>query len=156
MAVGGTSLVVTSQGVYTSETAWSGSGGGISVEFAEPSYQVGIPGASSSGRNVPDVAFAADPNRGYSWFFNGGWNGPIGGTSWASPIYCALQTEINQRQNSKAGFVNPRIYTAFTTYGYTAFHDITSGSNGKFSAHSGFDNVTGIGSAQGYFLSGVE
>ncbi|MEO6991854.1 MAG: protease pro-enzyme activation domain-containing protein [Candidatus Baltobacteraceae bacterium] len=156
VAVGGTTLSVTSTGGYVSETAWSGSGGGISVEFAEPTYQVGVAGASSNGRNVPDVAFAADPNSGDSFYFAGAWAGPIGGTSWASPIYSALQTEINQRQSNRSGYVDPRIYAAFANNGYNAFHDITSGSNGAYSAHTGFDNVTGIGSAKGYFLSGTE
>jgi kumamolisin len=156
VAVGGTSLTVNSNGNYVSETAWSGSGGGVSIEFAEPSYQVGVVGASSSGRNVPDVAAVADPNTGDAFYFAGAWSGPIGGTSWSCPIWSALQTEINQRQNGRAGLVNTRIYTAFKNNGYNAFHDITSGSNGAFSAHTGFDNVTGIGTPMGYFLSGVE
>ncbi len=156
MAIGGTSLTVTSSGAYSSETAWSGSGGGVSTVFAEPTYQQGVSGASSSGRNVPDVAFVADPNTGDSLYFAGGWAGPIGGTSWASPIFSALQTEINQRQNSRNGFVNTRVYNVFKASGYADFHDITSGSNGAYSAHSGFDNVTGIGSARGFALSGAE
>jgi kumamolisin len=156
VAIGGTSLTVTSSGGYTSESAWNGSGGGVSTQWAEPSYQSGVAGASTSGRNVPDVAFDANPSTGYSWFFNGAWSGPIGGTSLACPIYSALQTEINQRQNSRNGFVNTRIYNVFKASGYADFHDVTSGSNGAFSAHSGFDNVTGIGSAEGWNLAGAE
>lgn len=156
VAVGGTNLQVTSSGGYASETGWSGSGGGVSTIFAQPSYQQGISGASTAGRNVPDVAFDADPASGYSFRFNGAWSGPIGGTSLACPIFSALQTEINQRQNSRNGFVNARIYNAFKANGYSVFHDITSGSNGTFSAHSGYDNVTGIGSADGWLLAGVE
>ncbi len=160
VAVGGTTIHVTSTGTYSSETAWSGSGGGVSTQFAEPAYQVGVAGASTSGRNVPDIAFPADPNTGTAFYFGSGgaspkWQGPLGGTSWACPIYSALQTEINQRQNARAGFVDPRIYSAFASNGYNAFHDITSGSNGAFAAHAGFDNVTGIGSPKGYFLSGT-
>lgn len=155
VAVGGTTLTVTSTGAYSSEVAWDDSGGGTSTVFAEPSYQDGI-AKSTSGRNVPDLAYTADPNSGDSLYFDGSWDGPIGGTSWASPIFCAVQTEINQRDGARAGFVNPRIYAAYTKYGYTVFHDITSGSNGSFSAAPGYDEVTGIGSTQSYAFSGVE
>lgn len=156
MAIGGTNLQVTSSGAWSSETAWSGGGGGVSTVFAEPSYQQGVGGASTSGRNVPDIAFVGDPNSGDSLFFGGAWKGPIGGTSWSSPIFSALQTEINQKQNSRNGFVNPRIMNVFKTNAANAFHDIVSGSNGAYSAHAGFDNTTGVGSAKGYFLSTVE
>lgn len=160
VALGGTNIKVTSTGAYASETGWTGSGGGVSTQWAQPSYQSGVAGASTAGRNVPDIAFPADPATGTAFYFGSGgpsanWNGPLGGTSWASPIYAALQTEINQRQGTRGGFVNSRIYKAFSSNGYNAYHDVTSGSNGAFSAHAGFDNVTGIGSPKGYFLSGV-
>ena len=156
MAIGGTSLSVTSTGAYSSESGWSGSGGGTSTVFAEPAYQQGVPGAPTSGRNNPDISFAADPNTGVSLRFNGAWAGPIGGTSWSSPAFCALQTEINQKQSSRNGFVNPRIYNVFKSTGYADFHDITSGSNGAYNAGSGYDLVTGIGSARGWSLAGAE
>jgi hypothetical protein len=160
VALGGTNIKVTSSGAYSSETGWTGSGGGVSTQWAQPSYQSGVTGANTAGRNVPDIAFPADPATGTAFYFGSGgpsanWNGPLGGTSWACPIYAALQTEINQRQGARAGFVNPRIYKAFSTNGYNTFHDVTSGSNGAFSARVGFDDVTGIGSPKGYSLSGV-
>ncbi len=77
----------------------------------------------------------------------GEWQGPIGGTSWSSPIFCALQTEIDQRRNTRFGYVNPLIYSAFLKNGgYALFHDITIGSNGDYNAGPGYDLVTGIGS----------
>jgi kumamolisin len=69
---------------------------------------------------------------------NGAWSGPIGGTSLSCPIFSALQTDINPKQKSRNGFVNTRICNVFTATGYADFHDVTSGSNGAFSAHSGF------------------
>ena len=157
VANGGTTFTVNSNGSYDSETAWDDSGGGVSTVFAEPSYQDSVGGsASTSGRNVPDLAFAANPTPGDSLYFDGSWDGPIGGTSWSSPIFSALQTQTNQRDGSKAGFVNPRIYTAYGKYGYTIFHDVTSGNNGAYSAGTGYDNVTGIGSAKGFAFSGDE
>lgn len=156
LAVGGTSLFVYSNGSYRSETAWKGSGGGLSRVWALPSYQSGIRGVVGNTRNVPDIAYPADPATGTSLFFAGSWRGPEGGTSWACPIFSALQTQTNQRRNSRAGFVNTRVYNVARNYGFSAFHDIVSGSNGAYSAHSLFDDVTGIGTIKGYFFSGVE
>jgi subtilase family serine protease len=156
VGVGGTSIAPTNTGGYGKETAWSGSGGGVSVEWAVPSYQSGYPGVVGKTRNVPDIAFPADPSTGTSFFFSGEWAGPIGGTSWASPIFSALLTETDQRQKSRAGYVNPTLYSIHTKDGSSAFHDITSGSNGAYKAHSGYDNVTGLGSIKGFYFSGVE
>jgi subtilase family serine protease len=156
VGVGGTSLFVNNNGSYNSEAAWSGSGGGVSKVWAIPSYQSGIKGVVGKTRNVPDIAFPADPNEGTSLFFAGNWAGPIGGTSWASPVFTAVQTETDQVHNSREGYVNPLIYSVYTKHGYGAFHDITSGSNGAYSAHSGYDDVTGIGSLKAFTFAGDE
>ena len=42
VATGGTGLAIDSVGNYQSETGWSGSGGGISQDEAQPSYQKGV------------------------------------------------------------------------------------------------------------------
>ena len=42
VAVGGTTLRLDSQGNYLSESAWSGSGGGVSAYEAQPAYQRGV------------------------------------------------------------------------------------------------------------------
>src|SRR5204863_6759825 len=60
LAVGGTTLYLDSNGNRTSETAWSGSGGGISSFYSEPAYQNGW--QTSNRRGVPDVSYLADPN----------------------------------------------------------------------------------------------
>jgi len=156
VSVGGTSLVVNSHAKYVSESAWNGSGGGVSAFVPIPSYQVGVSGlASSTMRNVPDIAFPADPSTGFSFFFGGSFQGPIGGTSWSSPTYCALQVTINQKDHRRFGWVNRKIYKAFAANGYSVFHDITTGSNG-FNGKPGYDNATGIGSIKGFNFAGVE
>ena len=51
---------------------------------------------------------------------------------------------------SAVGFINPAIYSIGLGSSYGAdFHDITSGSNGKYSAETGYDLVTGWGSPNG-------
>ena len=53
VAVGGTTLSVSSGGGYLSETGWSDSGGGVSTIEAQPSYQSGIVTQSTTKRTRP-------------------------------------------------------------------------------------------------------
>jgi pseudomonalisin len=116
-------------------------------------YQQGITGVVASGRNQPDISLAADPNNGTSLYFNGNWLA-IGGTSWASPIFTAYLTEVAQMHGTRAGFVNPSLYNAYTQTGYSLYHDITSGNNLGYWARAGFDQASGIGSiSSGYGLA---
>jgi kumamolisin len=85
-------------------------------------------------------------------YFNGGWLG-LQGTSWSSPAYVALQLELNEAKGSRFGWVNKNIYSVFKLSAYTDFYDVTSGSNGGFSAKAGYDNVSGIGSPIGQALA---
>ena len=153
MAIGGTSLYIDpTTGKFQQEVAWGSefgaSGGGVSVVFKMPSYQKGVATQFTSGRNVPDVSFDADPATGESFYIDGAFEGPIGGTSLSSPIFGASVAIDNAIKNKEAGYVNPRIYSKFKASGYLgdAFRDITSGSNGFYNAGKGYDNVTGIGS----------
>lgn len=66
VAVGGTVLyLANSSGDYGHEDGWAGSGGGISTQESQPSYQAGkVNGLSSSYRTVPDISMnAARANR---------------------------------------------------------------------------------------------
>ena len=151
--VGGTSLHVNSNGARSSETAWSGSGGGVSIEFAKPSWQTGTGVPTGTKRFVPDVAMPADPYTGADVYL-GGSAQTIGGTSWASPTwagFCALLNEAraNAGKTGGIGLLNPSLYPLIGT---SNFYDVTSGSNaegskadGKYPATAGYDEVTGIG-----------
>ena len=150
LALGGTDISQSS-GQYVHNKAWSSSGGGVSTLYAIPAYQKGVKGlASTTNRNVPDVAFPAYYT---DTFVNGGWVG-LQGTSWSSPIYVALQLEINEVKGQRLGWVNSAIYSVFKKEHYaTDFYDVTKGSNGEYSAKTGCDNVTGIGSPIGEALA---
>jgi subtilase family serine protease len=148
--IGGTTLSVDSNGGETAEVGWSGSGGGVSVLFKVPSYQQHVKHVLSSGRNVPDLAFDADPGTGASYYYGGGWDGPIGGTSQASPIFGAALTEIDQTLDSRAGDFNVTLYKTWLAHGYghgtgAYFRDITQGNNGYYDAGPGYDQMSGIG-----------
>jgi sugar lactone lactonase YvrE len=146
--VGGTSLTLGSGNAVTSETAWSGSGGGVSVAFGIPSWQTGagVP-VGSTMRLVPDVSATADPNLGALVVFGSSSTSSgqsvVGGTSWATPIWAAFCALINQGRSTPLGLLNPKIYPLIGT---SSFRDITTGSNGYYSAGPGYDLCTGVGS----------
>jgi hypothetical protein len=99
---------------------------------------------ASGKRCVPDVSYDANPATGFSVYDTTSYNGQsgwfkLGGTSAGSPQWAAIQslgltiTSANLYQDAKS---NSRAY----------FRDITSGSNGAYSASSGYDLVSGLGS----------
>lgn len=163
-AVGGTSLNANPDtGVYSSETAWDGSGGGFSVIYPRPVYQIGATG-KQKGRGEPDVADVADPNTGVLIHFGVGNElfgfdptdpnifFQIGGTSAGSPQWAGIAALGAQKAHHRLGLINPTVYAILHNpffYGKD-FHDITTGNNivdglGGFNAGKGWDPVTGVG-----------
>ena len=155
VAVGGTTLNLNSDNSYNSESAWSGSGGGISQVEPTPSYQTSL---GFANRTIPDVAFDADPNTGVSVYdsYDFGAATPwdqVGGTSLSCPSWAGLTAIINQARVAGGYTVQdgpsetlPMLYALPST----DFHDITTGNNinsqgNGFSAGTGYDLVTGLG-----------
>ncbi|MGP0018005.1 MAG: protease pro-enzyme activation domain-containing protein [Candidatus Sulfotelmatobacter sp.] len=158
LACGGTQLVASGNTV-TSETVWNelasnegATGGGISDFFPLPRWQngAGVPPSANPnknvGRGVPDVAGDADPNTGYVTLVDGNPD-VIGGTSAVAPLWAGLIALINESIGKPVGFLNPLLYQDAGTA--RDFDDITSGNNGAYSAGSGWDACTGLGSAIG-------
>ena len=149
VSVGGTSLYLDANGNRVSETAWPGSGGGLSTLYETPTWQAGW--SLYQKRGVPDVSYVADPNTGFvvyasaygGWSTNGGTT--IGAAQWAALIALANQS----RSSGLAG--NRDIYkVAGSAPNINAnFLDFTSGSNGADPddlSVPGYDLVTGLGS----------
>jgi subtilase family serine protease len=164
LSVGGTNLQLNPDNSYKSETAWGngtssgtqgGSGGGISQFEPEPGYQSLV--QSTGQRTVPDVAFDADPASGVAVYdsYDNGASTPwaqIGGTSLAAPSWGGLIAIADQGLVAAGGTTLngptqtlPLLYNLYQTQPGD-FHDITSGSNGAYSAGPGYDEVTGLGS----------
>jgi kumamolisin len=143
-AVGGTSLILNRNGRASSETAWDGSGGGLSVYFGKPSYQADQ-NLGFKKRAVPDISADGDPNTGALVIVDGA---PlqVGGTSLSAPIMAALTARMNsarlQAGKPPLGLLNSRIYGMIGTGN---LRDVTEGANGAYSAGPGYDLVTGIG-----------
>jgi subtilase family serine protease len=145
-AVGGTSLVRSSNSRGWSETAWSGAGSGCSALYAKPTWQTD---SGCARRTVADVSAVADPNTGVAVF------GPansrtsawlvFGGTSVAAPliagIYGVNGTAVNHGNDPYRHL--------------SSINDVTSGSNGSCggsylcTAKVGFDGPTGLGTPKG-------
>ncbi|MCL4534861.1 MAG: S53 family peptidase [Bacteroidetes bacterium] len=161
VAVGGTSLSLDSAGNFVSETAWSGSGGGISKYETEPGYQLGYPIPYTSGkRGSPDVAYNADPNTGFPvydstpYYGQSGWF-QVGGTSAGSPQWAALVVLADQSGTGGSLSSNnlgssPEYNAAASSVYSSDYRDIISGTNGtcggNCTAATGYDFVTGLGS----------
>ena len=114
---------------------------------------------SAAGNGYP--AQTASCNDGF-YDSNSGDLTVAGGTSFATPIFAGMLALLNQKAGytTGQGLVNPELYTLAansTTYA-SAFHDVTTGSNkctagstycsgsNGFSAGTGYDQVTGLGS----------
>ena len=155
LSVGGTTLKLNAAGNILSESGWSGSGGGISADEAQPSYQKGIVTQSTTKRTSPDVSYDSDPNTGFPVYdsYNNGSTAPwsqFGGTSDAAPQWAAL-IAIADQGRIQAGL--PTLSSTQTLTNLYAlptsdFHDITSGTSSgspRESAGVGYDLVTGRG-----------
>src|SRR6266851_2131691 len=146
---------------YIPETTWndavtsqgfSSSGGGASIIFGKPSWQVGSGVPNDGERDVPDVALSASPGHdGYlicsqDFFTSGGSTATsctsgfrasdqtlarIGGTSPGAPTFAGILALINQATASNGlGNVNPMLYSlAANPSSSNAFNPVTSGDN---------------------------
>ncbi len=151
LAVGGTQLTTDGAGNYISETGWSGGGGGVSGDESQPSYQRGVVTQTTSARAVPDVSYDGSSNSPFAVYDTssyGGWL-EVYGTSAGAPQWAALMAIADQgRELAGKGTLDGGTQTLPMLYQLpqSDFHDITSGSNGGYSAGSGYDLVTGRGS----------
>ncbi|MGP0065797.1 MAG: Ig-like domain repeat protein [Isosphaeraceae bacterium] len=162
VAVGGTSLTINADNSYNSETGWGyysnavgvflGSGGGISLYEPEPSFQQGV--QSTGSRTTPDVSMVADPATG-AWIadpYNLNPSDPfevVGGTSLSSPAWAGLVALVNQgRVATGESTLNSSSPTetqqALYSLPQADYHVISSGNNG-YSADTGYNLVTGLG-----------
>jgi subtilase family serine protease len=157
-SVGGTDLETSSAGgPWSSETAWSDGGGGITKNgFTIPSWQVtaaaGCAKCSQTLRNGPDVS----ANANFTFYVCADQTSctanEYGGTSFATPMWAGFLALVNEQAVSNGqpllGFINPALYAAYSSSSYDSdFHDILTGGN-TLGATVGYDLASGIGSPQ--------
>ena len=123
-------------------------GGGVSAEFALPSWQAAahVPPSTDpghkSGRGVPDVSGDADPESGYQVLVDGE-STVFGGTSAVAPLWAALLVRCAQALQHNPGYLNPILYQTLEAEGVT--RDITKGNNGAYKAGLGWDACDRLG-----------
>ena len=162
IAVGGTDPVLARNflGQVTgiaSESAWSMSTGGFSGVYAAPSWQevgsAAAPISANGNRGVPDVSATATYNF---FYYDGGGTTTAAGTSFASPLWGGLVTEMDALYGSNLGFLTPRLYQVGAseeagTVG-TGLADVTGGTTCIGTAGPGWDLETGWGSPRALLL----
>jgi len=161
---------------YVPEKAWNDTslgkglaagGGGPSLVYAKPWWQMGPGVPNDNARDVPDVSLTASGEHDAYMMFARGELMTVGGTSAASPSFAGIVSILNQFLTAKGaiakpglGNINPALYNlAQNTTGL--FHDVTVGNNivpcapgskgcatGSFGyeAGPGYDLATGLGS----------
>ena len=153
----------------------AGAGGGVSIFWPLPWYQIGAGGirvtepgqsvvydggsgpqdlidlpAAFAGRNLPDVSANADPNSGFLLYSteDGGLLSGIGGTSFVAPQLNGISALIAQSEGGRVGLWNPMLYRFRTAYGYaesSPLRDIVTGDNWFYVGIPGYEPGAGVG-----------
>jgi subtilase family serine protease len=126
-------------------------GGGVSTVVAEPSWQSGIAGMITTGRNQPDISLPFD----YVAVYTGGAWGEYLGTSWSSPASVALFIEADELHGTKLGWLNSTLYSLFASTGYSDYYTpCTSGNNIAYTCSATeYNQAAGIGTPKGWALA---
>lgn len=155
-AVGGTDLSAHGEQVWNAALqagAAGASGGGISADFAEPSWQQAVAGNLAGGcgasacRGIPDLTLDAN-----GLIFDGGGSLATGsGTSFSAPFVAAMTADLQSGCATPIGNLAPRLY-AWDHTDPGAFLPVTSGSNdytgssgATYSASAAYNLATGLG-----------
>ena len=166
LVIGGTIATTNGSGARSSETGWSGSGGGYSnksVTFnVKPSWQTGTGVLTGINfRLFPDISgHAASGGGAYQFYYNGGL-AAANGTSLSSPSMAGSLASVEQRLI--AGGLLPPDSNGKRRFGHMheliygqngrpdVYFDVLSGNNGTLyngsasTCHVGWDSVTGWG-----------
>jgi hypothetical protein len=167
VGVGGTTLVS-----GTTVTAWDddstdATGGGFSCGFFPlPSYQDSVAtqptyphdgfgcSTSSDTRQVPDIAADAGDGLDVVDTEQSNGSGRVYGTSFSAPLAAGglAETLADMGATAGVGSISARLYGADCG----GLSDVTTGGNGDYTAHAGYDEVTGLGTPIWPALLGVE
>ena len=135
-------------------------GGGSSIIFPRPAYQLSVANVVGDRRGVPDISMSGSCSGAVNVYqsFAGqpaGW-GPVCGTSEAAPLFAGIVALAAQRAGHPLGLINPALY--FMSEAHAAgLVDVTQGNNTvSFSQNGQNVTVTGFSAQRGYDLaSGV-
>ena len=172
LACGGTKLLADpATGVISSEVVWNetaanegAGGGGVSDEFALPSWQAdaGVPARAGGCPGCRARALAGGACR--TWRATptrppatrstpAARPRSSGGTSAVAPLWAALISRLAEATGQRFGLIQTLLYAGVTPgTAVPGFRDITSGNNGAYAAGPGWDACSGLGSPDGTAL----
>ncbi len=160
---------------YIPEVAWNdtllrnqmaATGGGASIFYPKPWWQVGKGVPDDAARDIPDVSFPASADHDGYLVRSGGAQYAFGGTSVGTPIFAGVLALVNQSLVDSGALVQPGLGNANSALYRLAqaspsvYHDIIAGDNlvpcsqgspdcvdGKlgYAAAPGYDLTTGLG-----------
>lgn len=139
---------------------WS-TGGGASLIYGKPSWQVATGVPSDSRRDVPDVSLTAASHDGYL-VYTQGTLAVIAGTSASSPSFAGLMALIVQKTGARQGNANPRFYqlgaAQYGSGGAVVYRDTINGNNSVpgvagYNCTTGYDLATGLGTVDANALA---
>ncbi len=155
-AVGGTTMLSgVSNASYGGEVAWDAGGGGLSVTEPPSSFQAAALPAEDTGdgmfRSVPDISMDADNNISPAIVVVSGKAEGVGGTSLSSPLALGAWARLLTANpgdfgvNGYNGYLDPALYTEYTTYPEPTVPSITSPTGGfPYIVNAGYnDEITG-------------
>lgn len=178
-SVGGTNLMLGPSNAIASEVVWndtfdppgSAGGGGASILFRRPAYQLGT--VRGNRRTVPDVAMLADVAPGYAFYCSASacvagsqppWQS-VGGTSAATPLLAGglalVDQQLRDAGRAQLGLANPLLYALGRSRADSTkvFYDVLAFGNdvgqyipgngaalGCCAAGPGYDEASGWGS----------
>jgi subtilase family serine protease len=161
---------------YIGEDVWNQSGsdggsdlyatgGGASLYFAKPVWQLATGVPSDGHRDVPDVALnASSAHDAYLVYTSQGYSSSslvsVGGTSASAPSMAGITALVAQRQGGRLGNINATLYALSglqAAGGAAVFHRITVGNNSvpgqngfaASTADPDYNQATGLGSIDG-------
>jgi hypothetical protein len=129
------------------------SGGGVSTQYAKPSWQSGVGVPADGQRDLPDLALSAAGHDGYVLCFEEScdvWDGyfdfeVIGGTSLSTPSFAGVMALVNEKTGAAQGQAAPVLYNLAASQAETIsqcnastptsgissciFQDVTEGNN---------------------------
>ncbi|MBI1825090.1 MAG: hypothetical protein HY287_14855 [Planctomycetes bacterium] len=139
------------------ETACTNGGGGQATTGPtepRPSWQTGTGVPAGTKRLVPDISMhygvcGTDTYSKQYIVMIGGSLFTVAGTSGDAPQWAGYWAVGNQVVGQNLGQAGPTVFRILRNEGGTSyansFHDVTTGSNGGFSATVGYDQATGVG-----------
>lgn len=150
VAVGGTTLELSSSGDRESETVWQDTGCGPSAYEPRPVFQDQYYSTVGLYRAACDVVAEADPNTGVDVYDSFAYQGAsgwlvLGGTSVASPIMAGIVNSSGVDYGSSQS-LNTVMYSLASS---SCWNKITSGSAGGYSGGSPWGFASGLGSPNG-------